>query len=282
LFTPAVKQVVEWYNADKDVYPIQTEGASLGGRAASRLGGDPPQKVAKFTDILSREEFPEDDWNEVHVLLAMPTDEDDPDYELYAEIADTALQAGFVVKNLSAGLDDIVVIEPEDATKDEEPEPEPERPARRRRGRAADMAEEPAEEEKPAPKRTRAAKKAETVEEVQEVVKGADPEPEDVDDKSQQIRDAYAAIKSIHDALALALDIIGKQAVAAEEPTKVPEAEEAPKRGRGRPRTDFDVRQIWDEDKEDWVPRPKGRLKKGTEWRTIHAETDEVLEEGTA
>jgi hypothetical protein len=60
-----------------------------------------------------------------------------------------------------------------------------------------------------------------------------------------------------------------------------PEGGEAPKR-RGRPRTNFEVKQIWDDEDEKWVPRPKGRMRKGTQWRTIHAETDEVLEEGTA
>jgi hypothetical protein len=278
LFTKAVKDVVAWYDSDKDVYPIQTKGASLGGRAASRLG-DGTQEVAKFTDILSRDEFPEEDWPEVHVLLAMPFDTEDPDYEFYAEVADLSIKAGFTVRDLTAGLDDIVVTDPEDAEGEEEPEPEPEKPSRRRR-KAPEKAEEPEPEEKPArrARKTSEAKKAESVEEVQEAVKDEPSAPVADDARVASLEARVEVLEDLLARLGMVLTGTGTQFVA---PQEEPKAEE-PKRGRGRPRTDFDVRQIWDDESEEWVPRPKGRLRKGTEWRTIHAETNEVLEEGTA
>jgi hypothetical protein len=286
LFTKAVQHAVKWYDSDKDVFTIQTKGASLGGRAASRLGSG-TQEVGKFTDILSREEFPEEDWDEVHVLIAMPEDADDPDYEFYAEVADLATKAGFPVKDLTAGLDDIVVIDPEDAEEEAEPEVEPEKPARRRRSRAADKEEEPAEEEpvEEKPKPSRRAKKAESVEEVQEATKKVD-EPDSVEGRlNAKVASLESRVEALEDVISRLRTVLAGVAPteSASEPEKPAEAEEdTPKRGRGRPRTDFDVRQIWDEDKDDWVPRPKGRLRKGTDWRTIHAETGEVLEEGTA
>lgn len=297
LFTPAVKQVVGWYNSDKDVYPIQTKGASLGGRAASALGAEAPQKVDKFTEILTRDEFPESDWPVVHVLIAMPTDEEDPDYDLYAEIADLSLQAGFEVKNLCAALDDIVVTEPEDASKDEEPEVEPEKPTRRRRSRTAEKdevpaaePEEPVEEEKPArrSRKTSEAKKAASVEDVQEATKTPEPESEAALPHGDRIFALETEVRNLRDTLAGIAEVLlasaqKTTALPPEESAAVPEQEaEAPKRGRGRPRTDFDIRQVWSDEDDEWIPRPKGRLRKGTEWRTIHSETDEVLEQGTA
>jgi hypothetical protein len=283
LFTKAVKDVVAWYDSDKDVYPIQTKGASLGGRAASRLG-EGTQEVAKFTDILSREEFPEEEWPEVHVLLAMPDDDEDPDYEFYAEVADLSIKAGFTVRDLTAGLDDIVVTDPVDAEGEEEPEPEPEKPSRRRR-KAPEKAEEPEPEEKPArrARKTSEAKKAESVEDVQEATKASEPSATPDDSRVSSLEARVEVLEDIIARLGAVLTGTGTQFVAAqEEPKAEDEPEDKPKRGRGRPRTDFDVRQIWDDEVEKWVPRPKGRLRKGTEWRTIHAETDEVLEEGTA
>lgn len=303
LYTDAVKAAVEWYDNDEGIYPIQTKGASLT-RASAKLG-EGTQEVDKFTDIIDPKEFEGDPgWDEVHVLLAMPEvpkdGEDDEEYEFYAEVADVALQAGFVVKDLTAGLDDIVVTDAEDATaEDPEPEPEPEKPTRTRRGRgkAAEEPEEVAEDTAVAepPKRTRA-KKAETIEEVKEAVKDT---PEPVVD-SHADSDNLRRIVALEQQVGHLLDVIlaagaifrgptsappeGEATVAPdpEKPAKAEDTAEAPKRGRGRPRLDFEVKQVWDETDEKWIPRPPGRMKKGTEWRVIHADTSEVLSEGTA
>jgi hypothetical protein len=289
LYSKAVENVVAWFNNDKDIYPIQTKGASMT-RGAARLG-DGTQEVEKFTDILDPKEFEE--WDEVHVLLAMPEDPESDEYDFYAEVADVALQAGFVVKDLTAGLDDIVVTDPEDATAEApEPEPEPEQPARRSRRRAAkeeaEATPEPEEEEK-ATRPSRRAKKADTVEEVQEAVKApeAAPEPSPASDDyearifalEEQVQMLIARLRSAGSALTWEPENTepAKEAHPAEEAK-----EDAPKRGRGRPRTQFDVKQVLDEDTDEWVPRPAGRLRKDTKWRTIHSETGDVLEEGTA
>lgn len=277
LYTGTVKNALKWFNDDENVYAVQTKGATAA-RGTSKYS-EGAQEVKKFADALNKDDFKE--WDEVHVLLALPADEEDPDYDFYAEIADLALDAGFVVKDLTAGLDDIVVTDPEVA--EEEPEPEPEK-------------EEPKEE---APKgrarRSRAAPKAESAEEVQDAV-AAPEEPAAVEtdhllaDRVEALENQVDALRDLLNGIAGVIGTLGDRLAeasisankAVDTPTEKPAEDEGPKRGRGRPRTDFDIRQVLDEDSDEWIPRPKGRLKKGTQWRTIHSETDAVLEEGTA
>lgn len=280
LYTDTVKHALKWFNDDENVYAIQTKGASLA-RGTAGISEN-AQQVEKFADAINKEDFKE--WDEVHVLLALPADQDDPDYDFYAEIADLAIEAGFVVKDLTAGLDDIVVTDPETAG-EEEPEP---------------VKEEPKEEApKTASRRSRAAPKAESIEEVKEAV--AAPEEPKVEESEAALPhgDRIFALETEVRNLRDMLDGIAEVILAASQrTTALPDASsdpvveaidkieaektDEPKRGRGRPRTDFDIRQVLDEDTDEWVPRPKGRLRKGTQWRTIHSESGEVLEEGTA
>jgi hypothetical protein len=339
LHTKSVQNVIAWFNSDADLYTVQTEGASMT-RAAARLGQG-AQKVEKYTDLFVKSDFAE--WDDVHVLLALPEDPEDPDYDKYAEIAEVAIDGGFTVKNLCRGLDDVTLAEAEDEpTPEPEPEPEPEKPARRsRRKPAAEKADEPdpvsvddddqaaeaAEPEKPA-RRSRAKAKAEEP--------APEPEKDDEEPKASRIvsvgpqtgadldnRFAYhpatettapkhEAVRAAARAFAESLDelleggsrekslavtkieeamfwanahIARSGALAGVEEPAAPsstQAKQTSSRGRGRPRTNFEVPQIWDDEEDEWIPRPKGRMKKGTEWRTIHAESGEVLESGTA
>jgi hypothetical protein len=294
LYSKAVQYAVGWFNDDDNVVPIQTKGASLT-RASAKLGNNPNEQVAKFADILLKSEF--DDWDEVHFLVAMPEDEDDPDYDYYAELVEAAIAGGLQVKNLCRGLDDVTLAEPEDKVQEPEPEPEPEpeKPKRRSRARAAAPVEEPEPEaaaDEPAPekpkRRSRAAAKPTEPQ----------PEPEVENAPGPGLADQFGVALTPENWNALlarvtALEILLVDAAhgileaftpaVAPEPT--PKAEEPPtasSRGRGRPRQNFEVRQIWDEDVQEWIPRPKGRVAKGTGTRTVHAESGEVLEEGTA
>jgi hypothetical protein len=291
LFTGTVETVVGWLDNDEYVYPVKTKGASMS-RKSSRFAD--PTEVNSFTDIFDPDEFK--DWEDVHFLVAIPEDDESDEYETYAELVEVAVEKGFTVKNLCAGLDDVVLAEPE--AEEPEPEPEPEKPARKRRGRSEEKAEEP-EPEKGLQQEVNAAAAE---------VRKAPQEPAAL---SQDIADALSAVKDAERALRRwqeAAELISGQSVehtlvarldsaynvlveavrpgGPGEPSEAPsEAEtdaEAPRRGRGRPRTNFEVKQILDDDSEEWIPRPKGRLRKGTQWRTIHAETDEVLEQGTA
>jgi hypothetical protein len=333
LYSKAVQYAVAWFNDDENVVPIQTKGASLT-RASAKLGGNPNEQVDKFAQILLKSEF--DDWDEVHFLVAMPEDEDDPDYDYYAELVEAAIAGGLQVKNLCRGLDDVTLAEPEDKVQEPEPEPEvvEEKPAPKRRSRARaaapveepepePAADEPDPEPEPAPekpkRRSRAA--AKPVEEPEpatadttEVTLPSDlenrfgfhpatevtrPLHEEVRAKAREFaetldallsgnsREKSTAITKVEEAMFWANAHIARYGAplesAGSEPT--PKAEEpttASSRGRGRPRQNFEVRQIWDEDAQEWIPRPKGRVAKGTGTRTIHAESGEVLEEGTA
>lgn len=306
LFSDAVQAAVDWFDNDDDVFTVQTEGASMT-KSASKLGSG-TEKVDKFTDFLTPDEFK--DWDEVHVLIAMPEDPDSDEYDFYAEIAEVATEAGFKVKDLTAGLDDIVMTDAEDGTADEPAEEEPEEKPAPKRGRGRKAAEEPEESQADkvaedtaaaaTPKRSR--KKAETIEEIMAESK-QDAEPladvtseakgEVLEDRVRGLELQVAGLSETLSSIANALTTLGDRLAEAragavekvlETTVEEPAAEEAKTstRGRGRPRTNFEVKQVWDEDDEAWIPRPAGRLKRGTEWRTIHAETSEVLDEGKA
>ncbi len=301
LHTDAVKHAVKWFDSDKDVLTVQTTGASMS-RGAAKLGGESPQKVDKFSDILNLAEFQgEDPWDEVHFLVALPEDPEDPEYDLYAEMVEAAIDGGLTVKNLAKGLDDVELADDEPEP-EEEPEPEPvkeEKPAPRARRSRAKKVEEP----EPDPVVAEAIAK---ISDEPEPVKATQPKPA----RDKDVEAAVEAVGSIANALEAwdkaiaafdakdvtyrpltvrareAYDVLSRSVQpASPEPQDTKDEEKPAGRGRGRPRTQFEVKQVWDEDEGDdgdWVPRPAGRLRKGTEWRTIHAETEEVLDEGTA
>jgi hypothetical protein len=302
LYTDAVKHAVEWFGDAKAVQPVQTNGASLS-RASAKLGEDAPNKVDKFSDILTQEEFK--DWDEVHFIVAIPSDQDDPDYDLYAEMVEAAIDGGLTVKNLAAGLDDVELADDEPEPEDEpvvEPDPEPE-----------------VEEEKPAPRARRSrAKKVETEEDpvVAEALAKIVDEPEEESnvagppkytEEFQASLNVFGEVVKALEAWDVAIaafdgkevsyrpltakaraawdDLAGKPTLTTDDPDALvgkDKVEDKPTRGRGRPRTKFEVKQVWDEDEEYWIPRPMGRLPKGTKFRSIHSETNEVLEEGKA
>lgn len=275
LFTDTVQNVVAWYDMDEALYPVQTEGASVA-RSASKLG-DEVRTVGSFAEILTAEEYT--DWDEAHLLIAMPDDPEDPEYDLYAEWVEIALREGIKVRDLTKGLDDVVIADDSAAEEDEEPapepEPEPEKPARKSR-----------------------AKKAEPVEEVAEVQSapepavdpwtGETPVEETKSDLLLRVEALENRVETLEDTLTR-IGMVFRSSETAPTPDPVVEAidqieeeKKASGRGRGRPRENFEVPQIFDEDKDEWVPRPKGRMAKGTEWRKIHSETGEILSEGTA
>lgn len=265
LFTPAVQYAIEWLNYDKSVY-----GVIAGGEKPTRTAkayAEDAMEVKEFADIFDPEEFK--DWDEVHFLVALPDDPESPEYEDAAAWIEKAVGAEVKVFNLSRGLDDIVLEDPDAAPPEEEPEEPAEAPKRKSRARKA--AEEPAEPEEPD------AAASEAV---------ADPWKDDGDSQNDIIYDALTEIilglAHLQEAFRPTTRVEPKESldphveVQAEKPT----AKDGTK--RGRPRSNFEVSQVFDEDDEEWIPRPKGRLTKGTRWRKIHSETDEVLEEGTA
>jgi hypothetical protein len=287
LFTDTVENVLAWLDDPKAYYPVKSKEGSLT-RKTSKFDG--VEQVDEFTDALKPDLYLKEGWDEVHFLLAVPDDEEDPDYDLCAELAEVAITNGMVVKNLTRGLDDVTLAEPEDEAPTAEPEPEPEPPKRQRRSRKT---EEPVEEPETAPEQPQDGLQ----EDLAKAAHDAKQDPaEGVDDEAlrlitEAIGQASRALALIQESMVIILevqkrkqepqdDVLAAHSAVAEN-LPHPEGGEAPKR-RGRPRTNFEVKQIWDDEDEKWVPRPKGRMRKGTQWRTIHAETDEVLEEGTA
>ena len=312
LYTDSVANAVEWFGSPKEVQGIRTGETSLS-RASAKIGDGDTQIVEDFKDILNPEEFK--DFDEAVFIIAMPDDLDDPDYDLYADMVQVAIDSGLTVKDLCSGLDDVVLKDPEESAPEPEPEPvkeEPKKRAPRRRKAAAEEPEPKTEDE--------AAEQIEK-DEVQEVKDGIPTPSTDIyhrfsfhpatevtaplhegvrnllgdtaaildDVLPGSSREKSLAITHLEEAMFWANAHIARNGAPAgvEEPVKAEEAPSSTKesqtssRGRGRPRTNFEVKQILDEDGE-WIPRPAGRMKKGTEWRTIHADTNEVLEEGTA
>lgn len=290
LFTPAVQTVVDWYDDDPAVYPVREKDGSNLSRRSAALGDGSGEEVENFAQIFNKDDFKE--WDESFFLVAMPEDPEDTDYDMYAQVVEDAIEAGFEVLNLCRGLDD-VRLEPDNEDPEPEPEPEPDPPKRTRKKRS-----EPEPKAEGHPAETKPARKRPTVKDE------LHPEPSLGDEGLNKVRGAleraylyfstHDKARAVYDGtekvtpssitteLSEALDVLEGAAKAAESsaPAKDEEPEEKPKRTRGRPRTNFEVNQVWDEDLEKWVARPKGRLAKGTKWRKIHEETDEVLEEG--
>ena len=292
LYTDTVDLVVDWFDDDKNVYTFKEKDEALS-RKSSRLGDGEAEEVDKFSDVFNPDDFK--DWDETVFLVAFPDDPEDPDYDLYAEHVEAALEAGFPVYNLCRGLDD-VRLEPDNADPEPDPEPEPEEPPKRsRRKRTEDKTEkapekdtEPAEESQDPPVQEREERRDDRLAAAHHALKRAHRfvstydalrftyegrENNSPSDLTQAVTAGLTALEEY-----ISGDV--KEKVEAEKATEEKPAEK--KRGRGRPRTHFEVAQVWDEEDEEWVARPAGRLAKGTKWRKIHAETDEVLDEGTA
>lgn len=310
LFTKTVQNALVWYEDDMNAFAIQTKGASMS-RASAKIG-DGTQEVEKFSDILTKEEF--EDWDEVIFLVAMPEDEEDPDYDLYAEMVEIAIENGLTVKNLCRGLDDVTLADPEDEPVEEEPEEASEKEqevltkaaesptVRKSRARKTDepvedpdiqeqvaAAHREVEKRSPAekPEKVLAVEKrlgevVETLTKTEKVLRLIDEAQALLGDKETEYRALTLEVAQARETLARFVGDPEGTAEPAKTVEPQEEAAETPKRGRGRPRENFEVPQIWDEDEEAWVARPKGRMKKGTQWRKIHAETNEVLDEGTA
>ena len=284
LFTDAVQHVLGWLDQPDDVYPVQSEGADLS-RASAKLGET--QKVEKFTDILNAEEFK--DWDDVHFLVALPDDEDEAEFDKYVAMIEVAVDNGIKVFNLCRGLDDVTLEDEDPEPVEEKPEEKPERASRSRKkaSEPEDTEEAPAEPEEPA----QASQDGLQEELAAAAFQAQQENPWSEPNKDEQI---FEALGNVIDALVTLREIFlpeeAKQAIAEyendpepePEPEPEPKAEDDKPKRRGRPRTNFEVSQVWDEETEEWIPRPKGRTPKGTKWRKIHAETGETLEEGMA
>lgn len=302
LYSKSVVNVVSWYNDDDSVIPIQTEGASLT-RASAALGGDEGTvKVDYFPDFLNPKDL--EAFTEVHVLMAVPEDPDDDEVDLLADVFEAATAAGFKVMDLTKGLDDVRLEDDEPAPEPEpEPEPEEEKPAPKRRSRAK-KAETVTPEADPVVTEALAdiKEEAEADDKEESEISVVDAwnvfglcvgylEAEDHANAFANMQKGGTVFRPLTVAARKAWDSLPGKAA---EPVSVPEtaqegpsepAEEAkedkPRRGRGRPRTNFEEKQVYDEDTEEWVKRPPGRVAKGTKTRTVNTESGEVIEEGT-
>lgn len=288
LFTKAVETVVDWYNDDALVYTVrEKDGANLSRRSAKLGEEGSTQEVDTFAEIFNPKDFK--DWDEVHLLIAMPENPEDAEYEVYAALVEAAIEAEFSVLNLARGLDDVRLEDEPEPDPEPEPKAEEKPPARRSRKKAEPKAEEPEE--------------SETTKKVKELQKATGPLDSRLDEVLDALQDAARYLRGTDEALQVyqQLDepdyrpLTSKVSKALEtlkdyvsdpvgdaEPAKAAEEpEETSSRGRGRPRTNFIENEVYDEDRDEWGPRPKGRLAKGTKWRKYNTKTDEVVEEGT-
>lgn len=288
-FTDSVQKVLDWYDDDEHVYTVKVGDENMS-RNSSKIG-ETPDEVEKFGDVFA-DKF--DGFDQVVFIVAMPEDPDDPEYDRYADVVEAAIAADVEVKNLARGLDDVRLAEPDEEpsadAEPEDPKEEEDKPRRRRRRSEPEESEEKAdepEEEKPKRRsRRKAEPEAEEPEKAPEVTEDVEPSPEErIFVLEERVLRLETAI------LAAAATLTGSVAVteppalpeASEDPSEPQEAEEeAPRRGRGRPRTNFQVKEIYDEDNDDWVARPQGRLPKGTLYRTRNTKTGEITDEGEA
>ena len=137
-FTQAAQHVVDWAPDDQAVYGVIVNDESPV-RAAKKYA-DEAQEVELFSNLFNPKEFK--DWDEVHFLVALPDDPESMDYEVAVSLIEKAADAGIKTFNLSRGLDDVVLEDP-DAAAPEEPEEPAEAPKRRSRSRKADPPHEP-------------------------------------------------------------------------------------------------------------------------------------------
>lgn len=267
-FTKAVEFTYDWVDQE-DIYPFLLVNAKQSRKF--HHDGEPlrTQSVAALTTMKK-------ETDEQFLLVALPDPEEQPDdYDDVMDVIEAAVAADIPVKDLTGGLDDVRLDAPPAPEPEPEPDPEPEKPKARTRTssrKTTAKASEPAEE----PKK----------------FEGAVLSPEAV----ESVR-AMANFIGLYQALTvLSGEVAGlnvdqflaelgqqkqTQEAAQEAPSAPEKPAEAPRRGRGRPRVNTpQEKQIWDEDTEEWIPRPRGRQAKGTKTRTINPETDEVLEEG--
>lgn len=297
LFTKTVSNVVAWYNDDDSVIPVQTKGASMT-RGSSALGGDQgTAEVDNFVDILDPKEV--EDFDEVHVLIALPEDQDSPEVDWLVNVVEVAQGHGYKVLDLTKGLDDIR-IEEEEEPPAPEPEPEPEKPARRSRAKKAEVVTPEDDPDLPGLQGQLAEAKAD-LDAKSDVDRDAAP-PQEFDPwnifglvvgylEAQDQANAFVNMQKVRfrpltvaarkawDSLPSPTAKAPSEPETAQEEASEPEPE-APKRGRGRPRKNFEEKEVYDEDTEKWVKRPPGRVAKGTKHRTVNTDTGEVTEEG--
>lgn len=265
-YTKSVKNVVDWLNDDGLVLPVLAGDGPLARGLSSRF--EDPVEFDSLEEVFDPTEF--EDRDEVHFLLAVP-DGDDEDFDFYVGLAEAAEDAGIPIKNLCNALDDVIL------TDEDEPE-------------------EPAEAPKKDPVDEETAEAAEEPEEAADVPE--DPPGDSAVEQAEYARAALATdprgdhllvtTRNLIEALQDFENALKPQPeptpdLSSNEDTKPVSSNEdkpATRRGRGRPRTNFEQKQIWDEDEGEWVKRPKGRVKKGTKYRTLNTETEEVTEEG--
>lgn len=301
-FTSTVEAVVDWYDDDEFVYPIREDSDSNLSRRSAKLGKEEAQEFDKITQVFNLDDFK--DWDEVYFLVAMPEDPEDADYDLYAGFVEAAVEAEIPVLNLCRGLDDVRLEEPEPEPEPEKVEEEEEEEKPKRRSRAK-KDEEPVDpdpvDEKP--------EESETVKKVKKMQEARAPETDPrilevfdaLQDATRYLRGTDEALQvyqqldepdyrpltlKVSNALETLREFISnpdgdEEPAVASEPDKAAPKPAKDGTKRGRPRTQFIVNEVFDEDLDKWVPRPKGRLAKGTEWRKYNTKTDETVEEGT-
>lgn len=306
MFTDSVQNAVAWFNDPDYIIPVRVDDGPLA-RASSSLGKSmDTQKVAEFADLF-KDDF--EGYDEVLFAVALPNQDDaQDDYDEAVSWIEAAAEskANVTIKDLCAGLDDVVITD--EPTPEPDPEPEP-APRRRGRSRASEPEPQPVKDENP-PRRSRARRSEEPKDVHDEVAaavaeKEAGPKEEHVKEAMNAFADGvlfiwhweeaskivsgkddggFALRKRLEDAHKVLLAALGlqNQSPSVTQPGDAAEpVEAAPTRGRGRPRKNFEEKQILDEETNEWGKPGRGRLAKGTKWRVVDTRNDEVLDEGT-
>lgn len=299
-FTVAVEAVLDW-SRDEQLLPYTFGRASRKAKKwVEESGWDngPNDWLKKdpvdFSDIINGI-----DNSDILLLVAMPEDDAD-DYDDVVTWLEAAEALEIPAKDLTSGLDDIVLTEAEDATKpDPEPEPEPAKPAPPKRQRASRAKPKPVAEEAKSEdglqEEVALSQQAQRGEHVStphvmalqraiEIFKKADESNAAVSMTDEVVYRplTLALVQASTYFLGLAIAEVKQSGESQADTPKADEPVDAlVVRGRrGRPRVNVpEEKQIQDEDGE-WVKRPRGRIAKGTKTRTINPETEEVLETG--
>jgi hypothetical protein len=259
--------------------------------------------TAKVVDLLEQAE------GEKYVVLLWG-EEGSEEAEILLDAAD---QAGIKAKDLTAGLDDIVFGEPEDAEEPEpEPEPEPEEPKRgRRRGRRAepeeaqpeeeplteDEPEKPKAEDKP---QRRSRRQPETQDDAKDDAKDA-PAQESTTDQDllrTALEAAYTAFRledernatinqsdvrerPLTELLRKALHTLGegpKQGVSTPQKAEEEQEESSGRRRRGRPRDESKTFAFLVDEEGNYSRRGRGRIPAGQ--KVVQLTRAEIEEKG--
>lgn len=276
-FTPAVEAVLLWAdnpnNGGSNV-GITVTGTSVGRKSKKYFHIEGPDEAAgpdDWTFDSFAETFTLDFGDsEVFFLVAVPQEDEEPDADVLdalVQLVTTAKDTDLPVLDLCAALDDVNLSAPEP-----EPEPEP--------------------EPTPEPAKTRGRRKA-TAPKADEPVDGLQEEVNSAAQRGtyqsgsdaeifQQIGDLFHALAHRAEAVGASTQTPVNLNKDAGDPEAQPEASEpaaeateAPRRGRGRPRTTANLqKQIFDADDDKWIPRPKGRVARGTKTRTVDLDLD--------